>query len=61
MNDFLTAIGLMLVIEGLLYAAAPLFIKKRAVDVTQMPENTLRTIGVVVLIIGVGVVWLIRG
>lgn len=61
MSDFLTAIGLVLVIEGLLYAAAPAFIRKRAADVTLMPENTLRTIGIVVLFIGVGVVWLIRG
>jgi len=61
MSDFITAIGLLLVIEGLLYAAAPSFIKKRAADVTGMPENTLRTIGLVVLVLGVGVVWLIRG
>ncbi len=61
MNDFLTAIGLLLVIEGLLFAVAPLFIQKRAIDVTKIPEQSLRLMGVVVLCVGVGVVWLIRG
>ncbi len=61
MNDFLTAFGLVLVIEGLLYAAAPSLARRMAVDVSQMPEATLRTIGTVVLCLGVGVVWLIRG
>ncbi len=61
MSDFLTAIGLVLVLEGLLYAVAPSFIKRMAIDVTQMPEQTLRTVGTVVLCVGVGVVWIIRG
>jgi hypothetical protein len=61
MSDFLTAIGLVLVLEGLLYAVAPSFIKRMAIDVNQMPEQTLRTVGTVVLCIGVGVVWMIRG
>jgi len=61
MSDFLTAIGLVLVLEGLLYAVAPSFIKRMAIDVTQMPEQTLRTVGTVVLCVGVGIVWNIRG
>ena len=61
MSDFLTAIGLVLVLEGLLYAVAPSFIKRMAIDVTQMPEQTLRTVGTVVLCVGVGIVWIIRG
>jgi uncharacterized protein YjeT (DUF2065 family) len=61
MSDFLTAIGLVLVLEGLLYAVVPSFIKRMAIDVTQMPEQTLRTVGTVVLCVGVGVVWIIRG
>ena len=61
MSDFLTAIGLVLVIEGLLYAAVPSLAKRMAIDVSEMPEQTLRTIGMVVLCLGVGVVWIIRG
>ncbi len=61
MNDFITAVGLVLVIEGLLYAMAPTAARRMAVDVSQMPVSTLRTIGVVVLSVGVGIVWLIRG
>jgi len=61
MSDFLTAIGLVLVIEGLLYAAVPSVAKRMAIDVSEMPEQVLRTIGTVVLCIGVGIVWIIRG
>ncbi len=61
MSDFLTAIGLVLVFEGLLYAAVPSVARRMAIDVSQMPEATLRTIGTVVLCVGVGIVWLIRG
>ena len=61
MSDFLTAIGLVLVLEGLLYAVAPSFIKRMAIDVTQISEQTLRTVGTVVLCVGVGIVWVIRG
>jgi uncharacterized protein YjeT (DUF2065 family) len=61
MSDFLTAVGLVLVLEGLLYAAVPSLAKRMAIDVSQMPETTLRSVGTVVLCLGVGIVWLIRG
>jgi uncharacterized protein YjeT (DUF2065 family) len=61
MTDFLAALGLVMVIEGLIYGGFPGMAKKLAADVTQMPENTLRTIGMIVIAAGVGVVWLVRG
>jgi len=60
-QDFLTGVGLVLVIEGLLYAALPGMARRMAAEVTNIPETTLRGVGVVVLCAGVGIVWLVRG
>ncbi len=61
MTDFLTGIGLVLVIEGLLYAAMPGAARRMAAEVTNIPDATLRNIGVIVLCVGVGVIWLVKG
>ena len=61
MRDFLTAIGLVLVFEGVVYGGFPGLAQKLAGEVLAMPENVLRMAGVVAAVLGVGVVWLIRG
>ncbi|TPK64515.1 DUF2065 domain-containing protein [Mesorhizobium sp. AR02] len=61
MQDFFAAIGLVLVIEGLVYGGFPSFARKLAGEVLSMPENALRIAGLVAIAIGVGIVWLVRG
>lgn len=61
MQDFIVAIGLVLVFEGLVYGGFPSAVKKMAAQVTEMPDALLRTVGLAAIVIGVGVVWLIRG
>ncbi|SNY94335.1 hypothetical protein SAMN04515647_4655 [Cohaesibacter sp. ES.047] len=61
MSDFIAAFGLVLVIEGLLYAVAPDSMKHMMQQVMEMPGNALRIGGVVAMIAGVFVVWLARG
>lgn len=61
MSDFLAAVGLLFVFEGLLYGGFPFFAKKLARDASEAPESVLRIVGLVALVIGVGIVWLIRG
>lgn len=61
MNDFLAAVGLVMVFEGLVYGGFPRLAKRLAADVVNIPENTLRTVGLVVIAAGVAVVWLVRG
>lgn len=61
MSDFLAALGLVMVLEGLVYGGFPNLAKRLAADVTEMPENRLRTIGLIVIAAGVAVVWLVRG
>lgn len=61
MQDFIAAIGLVLVIEGLLYGGFPAFAKRMAAEATQAPENLLRVAGLVAIAAGAFIVWLARG
>jgi len=61
MTDFLVAVGLVMVIEGLLWAAAPQLGLRLLAAAVQMPEQTLRAAGVAAVIGGFVIVWLVRG
>ncbi|NGN40930.1 DUF2065 family protein [Mesorhizobium sp. CGMCC 1.15528] len=61
MSDFIAAVGLVLVIEGLIYGGFPLLAKKLAAEVLLVPENALRVAGLAAIAIGVGIVWIARG
>jgi hypothetical protein len=60
MSDFLAALGLVFVIEGLIFAAFPVQAKRAMQSVLETPEATLRVIGLGAALIGVIVVWLAR-
>ncbi len=61
MTDFLAALGLVFVIEGLIFAAFPAQAKRAMQSVLETPETSLRVIGLGSALIGVIVVWLVRG
>jgi uncharacterized protein YjeT (DUF2065 family) len=61
MSDFLTAFGLVLVFEGVLYGGFPAAAKRFAAEVAGQNESLLRSIGIAAMLIGVCVVWLARG
>jgi uncharacterized protein YjeT (DUF2065 family) len=61
MWDFLAAIGLVFVIEGLIFAAFPTSAKKAVASVLDTPDGTLRIIGIGSALIGLIIVWLVRG
>jgi uncharacterized protein YjeT (DUF2065 family) len=61
MSEVVAAIGLVLVLEGVLYALFPDFMKRMAQQAIQTPGDTLRVAGVVSAALGVGLVWLVRG
>ncbi|MGH6931558.1 MAG: DUF2065 domain-containing protein [Dongiaceae bacterium] len=60
-GDLLTAIGLVLVLEGLALALMPEQAKRAMAEILARPSATLRFGGIVVLAAGVFVVWLVRG
>jgi uncharacterized protein YjeT (DUF2065 family) len=61
MNDFLTAIGLLFVVEGVLYAVSPQGMQNMMRQALEISPTALRVGGVVAMCFGVFVVWLIRG
>ena len=61
MSDFLTAFALIFVIEGALYALFPQAMKRMMVHVLGQPTSALRTAGLAAAVIGVGIVWMLRG
>ena len=61
MTDFLAAVGLVFVIEGLIFAAFPGQAKRSIAAVLDTPESALRVIGIGSAVIGLLVVWLVRG
>ena len=61
MADFLVALGLLFVIEGLVCAAVPDTAKRAAAAMLETPEATMRIVGVVSAVLGVALIWLVRG
>ncbi len=61
MSDLIVALGLVLVIEGVLYGGLPHLAKRLAAEVLTMPEPALRIGGLVAVAIGVLIVWAVRG
>ena len=61
MLQFIIAIGLVLVIEGLFFAAFPRAAKHLAQTALDSPENSLRLAGIVSATLGILIIWLVRG
>lgn len=61
MNDLIVAIGLVLVLEGLVYALFPGAMRRMVEEMAKMTDANLRTFGLGALCLGVFIVWLIRG
>ena len=60
MSDLVTALGLVLIIEGLVYAAAPARFKAMMARLEDIPDETLRMGGLIAVALGVAIVWLAR-
>lgn len=61
MTDLVVALGLVLVLEGILYALAPESMKTMMRKVLEAPDQTLRLVGLVAAGAGVLLVWFVRG
>jgi uncharacterized protein YjeT (DUF2065 family) len=60
MSELVTAVGLVLIIEGLVYAAAPARFKAIMARLEEIPDETLRMGGLIAVALGVAIVWLAR-
>jgi uncharacterized protein len=61
MSDFLAAIALVFVIEGLIFAAFPEAAKRAVAVMTQTPDQGLRLVGLLSAAFGLALLWLVRG
>lgn len=61
MRDFLTALGLVLIVEGLPYFVVPGRMRRWMMQVIAVPDTVLRPMGLVFMIIGLFVIYLVRG
>jgi uncharacterized protein YjeT (DUF2065 family) len=61
MADFIAALGLVLVIEGLTFAAFPAATRRALQALMEATDGNLRMAGVVAAVAGVLLVWFVRG
>lgn len=61
MADFIVALGLVFVIEGIVFAASPAAAKRAVTAIMETPEKALRVLGLLSALFGLFVVWLVRG
>ncbi|MEM8797710.1 MAG: DUF2065 domain-containing protein [Pseudomonadota bacterium] len=60
-SDIVVALGLLLVIEGLLYAIFPVTMKQAVRSLLEMEIEWLRLFALIMTGIGVFLIWLVRG
>jgi uncharacterized protein len=61
MADFIVALGLVFVIEGLIFAVSPGAAKNAMAHVLDTADGPLRIVGIVAAVLGVLLVWFVRG
>ena len=60
MTDFLAALGLLLAIEGIVFAAFPGATRKALAEAAEAPIERMRVVGVISAVAGVFIVWVVR-
>ena len=57
--DFLIGVGILFVIEGLLFAASPAWMRRAMKSALATPDNILRAVGIVSAVSGLILIWLV--
>jgi uncharacterized protein YjeT (DUF2065 family) len=58
--DFLIGVGILFVLEGLLFAASPAWMRQAMKSAMAAPDNVLRVIGIGSAVAGLVLIWLVR-
>jgi hypothetical protein len=61
MTDLIAALGLVLAVEGLLFAAFPEAVRRAMIDAAQSPADRMRLVGIGSAVVGVVLLWVARG
>ena len=59
-GDFLIGLGILFVIEGLMFAAAPTWLKRAMKSALVTPDNILRAAGIGSAVAGLILIWVVR-
>ena len=59
-GDFLVGVGILLVLEGLLFTAIPGWMRSAMKSALSSPDNILRAVGLVSAAVGLILIWLVR-
>ncbi|MCH2094085.1 MAG: DUF2065 domain-containing protein [Rhodobacteraceae bacterium] len=60
MTEVITAFGLVLIIEGLVYALAPSLVERMLETLRSLPESARRSFGALVVVLGFIVLWIAK-
>lgn len=60
LHDFVVGLGMLLMLEGLLFAASPNWMRKAMQSALASPDTILRIVGLVSAVVGLMMIWLVR-
>jgi hypothetical protein len=58
--DLLIGVGVLFVLEGLIFAASPSWMRRAMKSALATPDNVLRVVGIVSAVLGLLLIWLVR-
>ncbi|AVT77587.1 DUF2065 domain-containing protein [Rhodopseudomonas palustris] len=58
--DLLIGVGLLFVLEGLIFAASPNWMRRAMKSALETPDNVLRAVGIGSAVGGLLLIWLVR-
>jgi uncharacterized protein len=59
-TDFLIGVGILFVLEGLMFAASPAWMRRAMKSALATPDNLLRIVGIVSAVLGLVLIWAVR-
>ena len=58
--DFLIGVGILFVLEGLMFAASPAWMRRAMKSALATPDNILRGVGIGSAVVGLILIWAVR-
>ncbi|MGF6306808.1 uncharacterized protein YjeT (DUF2065 family) [Bradyrhizobium sp. i1.8.4] len=59
-GDFLIGLGILFVLEGILFAASPAWMRRAMKSALATPDNVLRIVGIGSAVAGLVLIWAVR-
>ncbi|WP_257166869.1 DUF2065 domain-containing protein [Bradyrhizobium sp. SRS-191] len=59
-SDFLIGLGILFVLEGLMFAASPDWMRRAMKTAMATPDHVLRAVGIASAVAGLVLIWVIR-